>query len=122
MDISDLLVAARYPHIFIPADKRQEIREAYECCLVYDVITKRVPALEDIRKGLESVNVRGKTVLDLIREFPDLEKRLCPPHGREVIDLAVLSSFVVYDEIDGPASRNAQDYFQKYLIELNARG
>ncbi len=37
MDISDLLIAAGYPRITIPADKRHL---AYECCLVYEVITK----------------------------------------------------------------------------------
>ena len=118
MDISDLLIAAGYPRITIPADKRHL---AYECCLVYEVITKRVPALEDIRKGLASVKVRRKTVLDLLTKCPESERRFFPSHEREVIDLALLSSYVEY-EADEPTSHNAQNYFEKYLAELDARG
>ena len=50
LDIGDLLMSAGYPHVRVTADRR---RLAYECCLIYEVVPKRIPALNDIRKGLQ---------------------------------------------------------------------
>lgn len=52
MNISELLTSAGYPHLSI-TQERQHL--AYECILLYEVITKRIPALDDLRKGLASV-------------------------------------------------------------------
>lgn len=44
----------------------------YECFLLYEVIIKRIVVLEDIRKGLASVRVRGIILLDLLRVYFNL--------------------------------------------------
>ena len=118
--IGDLLVSAGYPHICVTADKR---RMAYECCLVHEVVTKRIPALDDIRKGLQSVNVAGETSLRLLERWPELRMRFFPPLESEVFDIATLRTHFVYEaDIDDPATQRAQEYFEKYLDELDTRG
>jgi hypothetical protein len=57
--ISDLLVSSGYPHITVSGDTRHL---AYECCLLHEVFTKRLAAVDDIRKGLASVKTSGITV------------------------------------------------------------
>ena len=113
-------MSAGYPHIDVTGNRR---RLAYECCLVHEVITKRIPALEDIRKGLESVKVLGKSSLDLLTKWPELKKRFFPAHEADVIDAATLRSHFLYDTYaDDSASQQARKYFEKYLDELEARG
>lgn len=119
LDISDLLISAGYPHISVTADSR---RLAYECCLIHEVITKRIPALDDIRKGLESVKFWGKSALDLMSKCPDIQTRFFPAPEAEVVDVATLRSQFVYEEDDNAASQEAQKYFEKYLDELGSRG
>ena len=52
---------AGYPRVEVT---EQKIHFAYECCLVNEDVTKRLPALDDIRKGLSDVNVMGVTLLN----------------------------------------------------------
>ena len=75
LDITELLMCAGFPHISINEEKRVL---AYECCLLYEVVTKRVALLDDIRKGLRSVKVLGNTVLDLLSKWPELTKKFFP--------------------------------------------
>ena len=113
-------MSAGYPHISVTVDRR---RLAYECCLIHEVITKRIPALDDIRKGLESVKVRGKSSLDLMAKWPEVQTRFFPAPEAKVIDVATLLSCVVYEvDDDDSASQQARIYFEKYLDELCARG
>ena len=44
MNISELLTSAGYPHISVTEERRHL---AYECILLYEVITKRIPSLDD---------------------------------------------------------------------------
>ncbi len=46
---------------------------AYECCLVHEVMTKMLPALDDIRKRLGEVNMIGITLLSTLERFPELQ-------------------------------------------------
>lgn len=71
-DIIDLLISSGFPHITVSENNRSM---AYECCLVHEVITKRVAALDDIRRGLGSVTVRNKTCLNLLEKWPELKTR-----------------------------------------------
>lgn len=77
MNISELLTSAGYPHISVTEERRHL---AYECILLYEVITKRIPALDDLRKGLASVKVSQTTLLDLLGKLPDVQQRVFPPH------------------------------------------
>ena len=117
-DISDLLVSAGYPHITISPERRQL---AFECCLQYEVITKRVSALDDMRKGLQSVKVWGNTINDLLVKWPILKERLFPANVQESISLPELSPYVQFEIGNGALANEMQDFFEKYLIELNER-
>lgn len=68
-DISDLLMSAGYPHLTITKERKHL---AYECILLNEVVTKRIAALDDIRKGLGEVKVSGVSVLSLLEGFPEL--------------------------------------------------
>ena len=74
-NITDILLSSGYPHIAVTGVTRQL---AFECCLLHEVITKRLAALDDIRKGLASVQISGITVLDLLRKYPELENYVFP--------------------------------------------
>ena len=63
MNISELLTSAGYPPVRITENRRYL---AYECILLYEVITKCIPALDDLGKGLASVKVSQTTLLDLL--------------------------------------------------------
>lgn len=85
---------------------------AYECFLLYEVITKRIAALEDIRKGLASVRVRGITLLDLLR---------VPPHCHKV-DVTLFKLGIQFEEADTEAEKLAQTFMQKYIEDVAERG
>ena len=89
--------------------------------IIHEVITKRIPALDDIRKGLESVKFWGKSALDLISKCPDIQTRFFPAPEAEVVDVATLRSQFVYEEDDNAASQEAQKYFETYLDEIGSR-
>jgi hypothetical protein len=88
------LVSAGYPHITISPERRQL---AFESCLQYEVITKRVSALDDTRKGLQSVKVWGNTINDLLVKWPILKERLFPANIQESISLPELSPYVQFE-------------------------
>ena len=69
LDINDFLMPTGYPDISVTADSR---RLAYECCSINEVITKRIPALDDVRKGLGSVKFLGKSALVLVSKCSDI--------------------------------------------------
>jgi hypothetical protein len=94
---------------------------AFECCLQHEVITKRVSALDDIRKGLQSVNVWGNTIIDLLEKWPILKDKLFPRNIQELINLPELSPYVKYELGTGALASEMRDVFEKYLIELNER-
>ncbi len=72
LNISDILVSSGFPHICITKENRQM---AYECCLIFEVIGKRLSALDDFRKGLGSIHVFSKSCLELLEKFPELSMR-----------------------------------------------
>ena len=66
----------RYP--LSMTEERQHL--AYECILLYEVITKCIPALDDLGKGLASVKMSQTTLLGLLEGLPDFQKGVFPPH------------------------------------------
>ena len=56
-------MSSGYPHLTVTAERRHL---AYECVLLYEVVTKRLAALDDIRQGFTSVSALGTTCLDLL--------------------------------------------------------
>ena len=101
MNISELLTSAGYPHLSI-TEERQHL--AYECILLYEVITKRIPALDDLRKGLASVKVSQTTLLDLLKRLPDVQKRAFPPHIGK-IDVMMLKLHLEWRETAEPVNQ-----------------
>ena len=86
VNISELLTSPGYPHSSI-TEERQHL--AYECILLYEVTTKRIAALDDLRRGLAFVEVSQTTLLDLLERLPDIQKRVFPPHTGKV-DVMIL--------------------------------
>ena len=110
-------MAAGFPHISITQERKQL---AYECCLLHKVITKRVAALDDIRKGLQSVKLLGNTVLDLLRRWPVLKKKFFQEAKTERVDQEMLVTRIVYIE-ENPVHRDVRVYFEQYIQDLNSR-
>ncbi len=117
LNISDLLTSAGFPHLYISPETQQV---AFECCLLYEVITKRVAALNDMRRGLQkggSVKVMGTSLLDLLKCNP-IQDRLFPKVTVEEIHLSQLAPYIVFK----PDINNETCLlFDKYLDELNKR-
>lgn len=44
----------------------------------YEVVTKRVAVLDDLRKGLDSVHVMGTCLLDLLQQNPQVQELIFP--------------------------------------------
>ncbi|XP_028402150.1 uncharacterized protein LOC114525130 [Dendronephthya gigantea] len=110
-------MSAGYSHVSITEDRRIL---AFECCLTYEVLTKRLVSLDDMRKGLSSVRVTGQTLLDLLAKWPELKQRVFPAPEVEVIDAASLRSCLFYKR-DDSANEQTREFFDKYIDELSAR-
>ena len=118
MNISELLISAGYPHISITEERRHL---AYEWILVYEVITKHIPALDDLRKGLASVKVSQTTLLDLLGRLPDVQQRVFPPHTGK-IDVMMIKLHIEWRETADPVNQTAQQFFLQYIDELQEKG
>lgn len=113
-DISELLVSAGFPHITITEERRNL---AYECILLSEVVTKRIPALDDLRRGLGEVKVSGVSLLSLLEMYPELEQRVFPK-DLEIIDEREMASHIQYDESSNPLCQRARKFFEQYIEEL----
>ena len=97
-DISELLMSAGFPHITITEERRNL---AYECILLSEVVTKRIPALDDLRRGLGEVKVSGVSLLSLLERYPELQQRVFPK-DLEITDEREMASHIQYDESSNP--------------------
>ena len=111
LSISELLVSAGYPHLTVSPQRRQL---AFECCVQYEVITKRISALDDMRKGLQSVIVLGNSILDLRMKWPALKEKLFPQNSKPTINLLALTFIIIYD-MDDDLLATATKYFLKNI-------
>lgn len=118
VSIFEELQAAGYPHVEVTEQKRHF---AYECCLVNEVVTKRLPALDDIRKGLTEVNVMGVTLLTLLERFPELQDRVFPAYSN-VVSAVALKMMMKYSESTEEKCIQAKMWFDQYIDELDKRG
>ena len=118
LDISENLISAGSPHLTITGNRTNL---AYECCVTYEVLTKRLASLDDIRKGLSSVHVVGQTLLDLLTKWFELKQRVFPALGSEVINAAERRSCLLLKGESDPENKEARQFFEKYVDELNAR-
>ena len=114
---SDILYASGFPYLEITADNRSL---AYECFLQYEVIMKRIPALEDIRKGLASVRVKGITLLDLLRTHPNLTGHVFPQYNN--IDPRMFRLAMEFDETNVDDEKEARVFLEKYIDDVASRG
>lgn len=116
-NIADTLVAAGFPHIeVLPSN----MSLAYECVLSYEVVTKRIPVLDDLRKGLDSVRVMATTGTDLVQQHPQVQQLIFPA-AESQIEVSDLRQLIKYNETDD-SKAIAVEFFEKYLDLLNTRG
>ena len=113
-DMTELLMTAGFPHVTITEDRRHL---AYECILLYEVVTKRIPALDDLRRGLEEVKVCGVGLLSLLERYPDLQQRVFPM-DMGIIDEGKMISQMQYEESRDPLCQRAGNFFRQYIDEL----
>ena len=85
--------------------------------MLNEVITKRVPAFVDLRKGLASVKVSQTTLLNLLERLPDFQKRAFPPHTGKIDDM-VLKLHLEWRETADPINQT----FLQYIDELHKKG
>ena len=112
-------MASGFPHIQISPSNRQL---AYECCLSNEVITKQIPSLGDLRKGISSEVVFGRqTLLDLAREHEEIKNILFPKADAR-INLQDVKKLIEYSTAEDVGAIHAKLLFQKYLDEVSQRG
>ena len=97
-DISELLMSPGFAHITITEERRNL---AYECILLSEVVTKRITALDDLRRGLGEVKVSGVSLLSLLERYPELQQRVFPK-DLEITDEREMASHIQYDESSNP--------------------
>lgn len=113
-----MLIAGGFSHIEVGPSTRLL---AYECVLTYEVITKRLPVLDDLRNGLKSEQTMGLNLLDIALSH-DKVKKLIFPEADSRIDLEDLIQLVRYDEADDDVKVSAKRCMEKYLQDLDVRG
>ena len=118
MNISELLVSAGYPHLNITEGRRHL---AYECILLYEVVTKRIPAMDDLRKGFATVKVSGMTVLDLLIRFPELQQRVFPPNTGTV-QANLLKLHIQWEDCLDAMCQRGRQFLCQYIDEVNEKG
>ena len=72
-------MSAGYPQLTITKEWKHL---AFECILLDEVMTKKVAALNDIRKGLGEVKVCGVSVHSLLDRYPPGESLSCGQRSR----------------------------------------
>ena len=77
---------------------------------LYEVITKRIPSLNDLRKGLASVKVSQTTLLDLLERLPDVQKLVFPPHTGK-IGVMMLKLHLEWRETANPINQTTEQFF-----------
>ena len=115
-NITDILVSAGFPHIEVTPSNRLL---AYECVLTYEVITKRITVLDDLRKRLDSVRVMGTGVIDLLQRHSQV-RQLVFPVAKSTTEVSELRLLLKYDPTDESTSKVAE-FFEK-LDELSTGG
>lgn len=111
-NIADIITSSGFPHIQV-TDTNKNL--AYECCFIHEVITKRIPLLDDLREGLMSESSMGTGLLNLASMHP-------PPSGQ--IDLVELKRMVQYERgfMRNPDAVVARDFMNTYMEEMSQRG
>ncbi len=119
-NIADTISSSGFPHIEI-TDENKEL--AYECCLVHEVITKRIPLLHDIREGLMSESSMGIGILNLVCIHQEIRDLLFPLPSNH-IDLVEMKKMVQYElgYICNPDAATSRDFMNRYLEEVSQRG
>ena len=69
-------------------------------------MTNRIPALDDLRRGLGEVKVSGASILSLLERYSELQQRVFPK------DVEII------DESRNPLCQRARKFFEQYIGEL----
>ena len=92
-----------------------------ECVLTSEVITKRVPVLDDIRNGLRSENVMGGNLLDIARLHEEVKKLLFPEEDAR-INMQDLQQLIRYELADDDVKISSKTFMERYIKDLDLRG
>lgn len=117
-NISDILSAGGFPHLEVTARTRLL---AHECIMTYEVITKRLPVLDDFRKGLKSEQHLGLDLLQVACLHEEVGKLIFPVACGRVL-LKDLLQLVKFDLADDDEKQKAKEFMECYLQDLNVRG
>ena len=80
-NIADVISSPGFPHIEIN-DGNKNL--AYECCLMHEVVTKRIPMLHHLRQGLVSECCLGTNLLNLVSMHKEVRNLLFPPPSDQI--------------------------------------
>lgn len=119
-NITDVLTSSGFPHIEIN-DGNKIL--AYECCLMHEVVTKRIPSLHHLREGLMSESCLGTNLLTLVSMHREVRDLLFPPPSNQV-NLTQMKQIIQYDPsyMHNPDAAAARDLMNRYLEDLSQRG
>lgn len=117
-NLADVLIAGGFPHLEVCSSTRVL---AYECVVRSEVITKRVPALDDLRNGLVSESYMGLNLLDIARSHAEVQLLIFPLPGKRIM-LIDLWQLVKFDDASDEEMVNSKRFMEKYLEELDVRG
>ena len=119
LNITEALVSSGFPHVEVTTRNKNV---AFECIMVSEVITKRIPMLDDLRQGLISESVLGFNVLNLASMHTEVKQLIFPPISNK-IDLFQMKEMIKYDGDEfNPDILAAKEFMDRYMSELSSRG
>ena len=86
-----------------------------------EVITKRVPALDNLCNGLVSESYMGLYLLDIARSHAEVQLLIFFLPGKRIM-LQDLWQLVKFDDASDEEMVNSKRFMEKYLKELDVRG
>jgi hypothetical protein len=119
LNLTETLASSGFPHVEVTKMNRDL---AFECILISEVVTKRIPMLDDLRQGLVSESSLGFNVLNLASMYTEVKQLIFPPISDEV-DLHQMKELVNYESnVFNPDALAAQEFMDRYMNELSERG
>ena len=117
-NLADVLIAGGFPHLDVCSSTRVL---AYECVMRSEVITKRLPALDDLRNGLVSEHYMGLNILDIAQSHEEVQLLIFPLQGKRIV-LEDLKQLVKFDDASDEEKLNSKRFMERYIEDLNAQG
>jgi hypothetical protein len=117
-NLVDVLIAGGFPHVEVCSNTRVL---AYECVVRSEVITKRLPALDDLRNGLVSEHHMGLNILEIACFHQEVQLLIFPPQHKRIM-LKDLKQLVMFEVASDEEKINSKRFMEKYMEDLDVRG